>query len=50
MPKGHFELMVMFFGLCNSLVTFQAYMNNAFGDSISTGWLLVYMDNVFLAS
>ena len=28
MLEGVFELIVMFFGLTNSLVTFQAMMNN----------------------
>ena len=36
-PRGLFKPMVMFFGLCNSPVTFQAYMNNTFADFIKEG-------------
>ena len=40
----------MFFGLCNSLATFQALMNHIFGDLIAEGWLIVYMDDILIHS
>ena len=40
--------MVMFFGLCNSPATFQAMMDNIFGDMISQCIILVYMDDIFI--
>jgi hypothetical protein len=36
----------MFFGLTNSLATFQAMMNEIFRTEVAQGWLLVYMDNI----
>ena len=36
----------MFFGLTNSLATFQAMMNEIFRMEVAQGWLLVYMDNI----
>ena len=47
---GLFKLTVMFFDLCNSLVTFQVLMNHIFGDLIAKGWLIVYMDNILIHS
>ena len=44
-----YELMVMFFGQCNSPPTFQAFMDSTFGDMIAEGWLIIYMDNVLVA-
>jgi hypothetical protein len=35
--SGLYELTVMFFGLCNSPVTFQAFMNEIFADLIREG-------------
>ena len=46
MPQGLFELLVMFFGLTNSLVTFQAMMNEIFRMEVALEWLSVYMDNI----
>ena len=40
----------MFFGLCNSLATFQAYMNHTFRDFIDEGWLIIYMDDMLIHS
>uniref|UniRef100_A0A0W0G1V4 Putative reverse transcriptase-rnase h-integrase n=1 Tax=Moniliophthora roreri TaxID=221103 RepID=A0A0W0G1V4_MONRR len=48
--RGLFEPMVMFFGLSNSLATFQAFMNNILSDFIDEGWCVVYMDDIFLFS
>ncbi len=36
----------MFFGLTNSLATFQMMMNTIFRTEVAQGWLLVYMDDI----
>ena len=48
MNCGLYEPMVMFFGLCNSLATFQALMDDTFGDMINECIIIIYMDNIFL--
>ena len=40
----------MFFGLCNSPATFQAYMNHTFHNFINEGWLIIYMDDMLIHS
>jgi Reverse transcriptase (RNA-dependent DNA polymerase) len=40
----------MFFGLTNSLATFQMMMNDIFREKISQGWLRIYMDNAIIAT
>ena len=40
----------MFFGLCNSPATFQAFMDDIFADMIDEGWLVIYMDNMLIFS
>jgi hypothetical protein len=45
-----FELTVMFFGLCNLLVTFQAFMNEIFVEPIREGSVKVYMDNILVST
>jgi hypothetical protein len=47
---GLFEPTVMFFGLCNSPATFQRMMDGIFAKEITQGWLVVYMDNILIAS
>jgi len=47
---GLFEPKVMFFGLCNSPATFQAYMNQTFQKEIAEGWMIVYMDDILIFS
>ena len=47
--KGLFEPTVMFFGLCNSPATFQRFMNDSFQDMITEGWLIIYMDDLFIS-
>ena len=47
-PLGLYELLVMFFGQCNSLPTFQAFMDSTFRDMIAEGWLIIYMDNILV--
>ena len=43
-----FEPTIMFFGLCNSPATFQAMMDDIFGNIISECIIIVYMDDIFL--
>ena len=38
----------MFFGMCNSPATFQAVMDDIFGDMINDCIVIIYMDNIFL--
>ena len=45
-----FELMVMFFGLTNSPVTFQAMMNKLLRDLTNTGKVAVFIDNVIVGT
>ena len=49
-PLGLFEPMVMFFGLCGSPPTFQAFMNFNFADYIREGWLVIYMDDLAIGA
>ena len=48
--QGLFEPTVMFFGLTNSLATFQMMMNAIFAKEIAEGWLIVYMDDILVAT
>ena len=43
--KGLFEPQVMYFGLCNSLGTFQRIMNSIFQELLHEGVLANYMDD-----
>ena len=47
-PYGLYEPLVMFFGQCNSLPTFEAFMDSTFGNMIAEGWLIIYIDNVLV--
>jgi hypothetical protein len=49
-PFGLYQPRVMFFGLTNSPATFQAMMNHIFQEEIREGWLVVYMDNLLIAT
>ena len=49
-PFGLYEPQVMFFGLTNSPATFQAMMNHIFQEEIREGWLVVYMDDLLIAT
>ena len=49
-PEGSFEPMVMFFGLTNSLATFQAMMNELLRDLINTGKVAVFIDDVIVGT
>ncbi|TFY78749.1 hypothetical protein EWM64_g5259 [Hericium alpestre] len=42
--------MVMFFGLTNSPATFQTMMNDLFRDLLATGKVIIYMDDILIAT
>jgi len=46
--QGLFETLVMFFGLCNSLATFQTMMDDIFDGLITEGVVVVYLDNILI--
>jgi len=46
--KGSFELTVIFFGLTNSLATFQMIMNEILWDLINTGKVASFIDDVIV--
>ena len=46
--EGLFELMIMFFGLMNSSVTFQTIMNKIFQNLINTREVVSFIDNVII--
>jgi hypothetical protein len=48
--QGLFKPTVMFFGLTNSPATFQTMMNAIFAPEIAEGWLIVYMDDILIAT
>ncbi len=48
--EGLFEPTVMFFGLTNSLATFQFMMDDIFQEEIAQGWLRIYMDDTIIAT
>ena len=48
--RGLFEPLEMFFGLTNSLATFQSMMNNIFQKEIAEGWVVIYMDDIVVHS
>ena len=50
MNQGLFEPTVMFFGLTNSPATFQTMMNVIFTQEIAEGWLIIYMDDILIAT
>ena len=46
--QGLFEPTIMFFGICNSLVTFQAMMDHIFIDMIEGNLVIFYMDDILI--
>ena len=40
----------MFFRLTNSPATFQTMMNMIFANEMAQGWLMVYMDDMMIAT
>jgi len=50
MPEGTFEPMVMFFGLTNLLMTFQAMINNLLRNMIEAGDVATFIDNMMVGT
>ena len=48
MSRELFEPTVIFFGMCNSPVTFQAIMDNIVRDMINNCIVIIYMDDICL--
>src|SRR6266498_456156 len=48
MNRGLFKPLVMFFGLTNSLATFQMMMDDVFDELISEGVIVVYLDDILI--
>ena len=46
--QGLFEPKVMFFGLTNSLATFQTMVNAIFAQELREGWITIYMDDILI--
>ena len=46
--QGLYKPLVMFFGLTNSLATFQTMMDGIFEDLISKGVVVVYLDDILI--
>jgi len=46
--RGLFEPLVMFFGMTNSLATFQTMMNDIFQNLIVEGIVVVYLDDILI--
>ena len=49
-PEGLFKLMVMFFKLTNSPVTFQTIINEILQDLINIGKMASFIDNVIVGT
>jgi hypothetical protein len=47
-PLGLFKLLVMTFGLCNALATFQTFMDTQFADIIATRHVIIYLDDILI--
>src|SRR6201995_4671104 len=47
-PRGLFEPLVMFFGLCNSPAAFQRMMNKYFRDMINEKWIVIYLYDILI--
>jgi hypothetical protein len=48
--RGLFKPTVMYFGLTNSPVTFQTMMDETFKEEIATDDIVIYMDNILIAT
>ena len=46
--KGLYEPMIIYFGLCNSLAIFQAFMDDVFYEQKQKKGLLIYMDDLLI--
>jgi len=49
-PEGLFEPIVIFFGLTNSLVTFQTIINEILWDLINTRKMASFIDNIIIGT
>jgi hypothetical protein len=49
-PFGHYEFLVLPFGLTNAPATFQRMMNDIFHDFIAEGFVIVDLDDVLIFS
>ena len=47
-PLGLFESLVIMFGLCNALATFQTFMDTQLADLIDTGHVVVYLNDILI--
>jgi hypothetical protein len=47
-PMGLYKSLVMNFGLCNAPTTFQTFMDEQFKDLITTGHIMVYLDDILI--
>ncbi len=47
--SGHYEYLVMPFGLVNSPSVFQAFINDVFRDMLNR-WVIVYIDDILIYS
>jgi len=45
---GLFESLVMTFGLCNALATFQTFMDTKLADLIDMGHIVIYLDDILI--
>ena len=45
---GLYESLVMNFGLCNALATFQTFVDEQFKDLIATGHVVVYLNDILI--
>ena len=45
---GLYESLVMNFGLCNALATFQMFIDEQFKDLIATGHVVVYLNDIHI--
>ena len=43
-----FKSTVIFFGLTNSLAIFQGFMNLILKDLIDKGYIIIYLDDIFI--
>ena len=46
--QGLFELLVIYFSICNSSATFQLMMDMLFHELIMIGKIVIYMDNILI--
>ena len=47
-PIESYELVVMFFRMCNSPSTFQQMMNDVFSDEMHEGFIVIYMEDLLI--